>query len=139
MRQAIYDTLSADNTLMAILSGGLYHEIMEISRQNTPAAFDANREIQPCALLKFTTSSPEGPFDYSAQLFFSLYFYQRVGVAQLEAALDRVYELLHQQKVTPASGGCWLILHTNDVLDQEDTALQCSLALSRYMAVINRR
>lgn len=139
MRQAIYNTLTADSTLMAILTGGLHYDVAEINRQSTPAAFDANKEIQPCALLKFTTNSPDGPFDDSAQLFFSLYFYQRAGVNQIEAALDRVYALLHQQKVTPGSGACWLILHTNDVLDQEDTALRCSLAMSRYMAVINRR
>ena len=137
MRDAIKTLLENDATLMATLTGGL-HTKAEISRQDTPTAFDANDEILPCALLHFGTQTPVGPYPHGSQLYFALMFYERSGYDNIETARARAYTLLHRQKVTPATGACWGIRHADDVLDQEDTALGCSLAISRYVATIRR-
>lgn len=137
MRDAIKTLLENDATLMAILTGGL-HTATEISRQDTPGAFDASDEILPCALLQFGSETPVAPYPHGATLYFSLMFYERSGYTNIEAARARAYLLLHRQKVTPATGACWGIRHADDVLDQEDTALGCSLAISRYYGVIRR-
>jgi hypothetical protein len=137
VRDAIYDLLTSDSELMAILTGGL-HTKTEISRQNTPAAFDANDEIQPCGLLKFETQTPWGPHEHGSRLYFSVMLYQRSGYDDVEAARERLYQLLHRQKVTPSNGGCWEIQHAGDVPDVEDGALGCSLAVSRFVATVLR-
>ena len=137
MRDAIETLLGTDSTLMSILTGGL-HTAVEITRQETPAAFDSNGEIQPCALLKFDSVAPDGPYEHGAMLHFSLLFYERSGYDNVEAARQRAYVLLHREKVRPATGACWEIRHADDVLDREDEALGCRLAISRYYAVIRR-
>lgn len=137
MRDAIFDLLSADATLMGTLTGGLHTET-EISRQGTAAAFDANGEIEPCGLLRFETQTPWGPFEDSSRLYFSVMFYERAGYVSIEAARARVYALLHRVRVCPAAGGCWEIRHADDVLDTEDEALGCKLAVSRFVATISR-
>ena len=137
MRDAVVAVLEGDETLMATLTGGV-HTATEINRQLTPTAFDDNGEIEPCALVKFETEGPWGVHDHSARLFFSVMFYERSGYTSIETARARVYSLLHRQRVTPASGGCWEIRHSDDVLDQEDTALGCGLAVSRFYAIVKR-
>jgi hypothetical protein len=140
MRDAIHTLLSNDSTLMATLVGGLYDaaDVGEISRQETPSAFDANGEIQPCGLLRFGTIAPTGPYLHGARLSFSIYLYELQGYTDIETVRARVYALLQQATVTPAAGGCWEIRHTDDVLDTRDSALECSLAVSRFEAVIRR-
>ena len=140
MRAAILDLLSGDSTLMATLTGGLYDagSVGQISRQGTAAAFDANEEILPCGLLKFSSQGEFGPYEHSSRLFFSVMLYERVGYGSIETARARVYALLHRERVTPVSGGCWEIRHADDVLDVQDEALGCSLAVSRFWAVVNR-
>lgn len=137
MRDAIYDLLNDDATLMATLTGGL-HTKAEISRQATPTAFDSNDEIQPCGLLKFETQTPWGVHDHSSRLYFSVMLYERSGYDNIETARGRVYTLLHRQKVSPASGGCWEIRHAGDTPDTEDPALGCSLGVSRFEATVSR-
>ncbi len=124
---------------MAILPGGVQQAI-EITRQATPDAFDANSEIHPCALLKLSTDAPTGPHLTSSRLTFNLYFYQLSGYTAIEAARYRAYSLLHRQKITPDNEhtSCWQILHSNSILGQEDQALRCAMAMSRYQAYINR-
>jgi hypothetical protein len=143
MRDAIYDLLSADATFVGILGGRLYQarEVGEISRQTTPGAFDANGEIRPCALLRFGATVPLAPHPHGARQFFELYFYERQGYAHIEAARERAYVLLQQAKLTPGTGaswGCWEVHHTDDVGDGRDGALGCSLAVSRYEAIVRR-
>jgi len=137
VRDAIYQRLVGDGTLMATLTGGLYSRT-EISRQNTPAAFDDSSEILPCGLLKLETQTPWGPYKHGSRLYFSLLLYQRAGYEAIETARARLYSLLHYQKVTPSLGGCWHIAHAGDVPDVEDTALGCSLVISRFVATISR-
>jgi hypothetical protein len=143
MRDAIYDLLSADITFLDLLPGGLYQarDVGEISRQTTPDAFDANGEILPCALIRFGVTTPAGPHVHGARQHFALYFYERAGWEHIDAARERAYVLLHMQALVPGAGdswGCWEIHHADDVGDGRDTALGCSLAVSRYEAIVRR-
>lgn len=138
MIDAIVDLLRNDPALSAILSGGV-HRAAEISRQATPDAFDQRRELRPCALVKQETAIPWGPHADSGRLFVTVWFYDRAGYSSIEAARKRVYQLLHRTKLTPADGsGCYDIRHANDLLDQEEPASGATMAMSRYVATIQR-
>lgn len=137
MRDALYNLLTGDGTLMATLTGGLYTG-QQISRQHAAAAFDANDELLPCALMRFGNEEPIGPYTHSAALDVDVYLYQRSGsgFASVEAARKRIYILLHRQSVVPVNGGtCWQIRHTNSVLDTRDDVLDASMAVARYRAI----
>ena len=139
MLTAIYNKLTGDSTLMATLTGGV-HRAQEISRQTPPGAYDVNLEIKPCALLKGTTATPWGPHTDSGRLYLQVLLYERHGYTSIEAARRRIYDLLHDTQLTPTSGdGCYEIVHTGDVLEQEDGALGAALAVSRYMATVQRK
>lgn len=132
MESAVYDLLGSDAELMQVLTGGVYHQLIEITRQAAPDAFDDNKEIKPCCLIKTTNDSPDGPYDHSSRATLTLFFYERAGYANIKAAMLRTFELLHKQKVTPGTGTCWQINWNNDIPGQEDKALNCSLGVSRY-------
>lgn len=129
LRETVQTALQADTTLMALLTGGV-HAAIEISRQDTPTAFDANAELKPCALVRIPTDTPTGPYDTSTRTAVEIYFYQRAGYSTIDAALARVFALLNRVKLM----GTWEIRHGDDVTDQEDAALACSLHMSRYYA-----
>lgn len=134
LREDILEVLTDDTALMALLTGGI-HSATEISREITPAAFDANKELLPCALLKMEPDAPFGPYVTSSQHFFSLMVYQRIGYDVIDAALLAIYALLHQQRF---GNGVWLILWQDDTNDARDEALNASLAVGRYAAVRKR-
>lgn len=127
-RDDVKAVLEADATLISLLTGGFYAG-GTINRQDTPAAFDGNSEILPCLLVNAGNTTPAGPFEHSAREFVDVYLYQRSGYDVIDQAIERVYVLLHRQKV--GSSG-WIMLHFDDNRDQRDTALSCSLAVSRY-------
>jgi len=129
LREDIQTTLAADATLAALLTGGIYAGTT-ISRQGTPEAFDANSELLPSALVSVETESPNGPYVTSSRLFLTVRFYQDGGYDVIDDARERVFALLNAQKV---GTNVWEILHTDDVLDQADPGLGCSLTVSRYV------
>lgn len=131
-RTEIAELLAADSTLMAILTGGV-HAAREITRQGTPTAFDVNLELLPCALVKTPTEAAFGPYDDSASEFAHIYLYERSGFASIDAALERIYTLLHQQKISGER--VWEIIWANDIKDQEDPALDASMHMSIYQVV----
>lgn len=142
MRQAIYNALQADSALLALLPGGLFDAatVGEISRQFTPAAFDANGELQACALLRYRGQNALGagsPYRHGARGTVELYFYNQPD----DQARERVYDLLHEAQLSPVGSAAanWRIEHTDDVLGQEDQALKAQLDLSRYTVLIRRR
>lgn len=138
MIAAIVALLQADATLLALLTGGV-HRAQEISRQGTPTAYDANKEIKPCVLVKQEVATPWGVHHDSGRLYVMMYFYERSGYTSIEAARSWVYALLHRSQVTPVGGGgCYEIRHESDVLDQEDAALGAAMVVSRYVATIQR-
>lgn len=135
MRATLAAYLLADTTLIALLTGSI-HTGTQISRQDTPTAFDSNGEIKPCALLKIESEVPSGPYETSSRMFVVVYFYQRSGYTTIDAALARVYTLLHRHKFS--SKNVWEVRHTDDVCDQEDQAMGCSVSFSRY-EIVRRR
>ncbi len=129
IRSAILAILAGDMTLLATLTGGVY-SATEISRQLTPAAFDANGEVKPCALLSLEAEDPVGPFETGSREFVTVHFYERQGYTAIDAALARVYALLHRKHA--GAEHVWDIRHAGDILDQYDPTLSCSLSISRY-------
>ena len=137
MIEEIVGLLQGDSQLAAILPGGVWRAV-EISRQATPDAYDEWHELRPCALVKGEGQTPWGPHRDSSRLYVTVWFYQQGGYDAIEAARKRVYALLHKTRLTPAEGGCYEIVHVNDLIDQEDAALGVPMAMSRYMATVQR-
>lgn len=122
---------------MGYLTGGLYQDV-EISRQETPGAFDANGELLPCGLLRQESQIPSRVYVRGSRLFLLVYLYQRDGLGEIESARHRIYELLHDQQIQPSGGGCWRVRHANDLLDMEEPVLGARMMVSRYEAVVLR-
>jgi hypothetical protein len=125
----------ADLTMSGLLTGGVWSGIREISRNTAAQAFDANKELLPCTLIKAGTEIPRGPYKRSTQLVISIYFYQRTGNATIESAMDRAYELLHDKKI---GTGTFAILHDQTVhsyelFEREDNALDAQMGMQRYV------
>jgi len=125
-------TLTNNTALMAVLTGGVYNDVEEISRQNTPGAFDSNKEITPCALIKLGTETPRGPYERSVQTPITIYFYQRVGYDMIEYAMIAAYDLLNEKQI---GDGVWNLIFDVSVNQQRDTALDCALGSLRFVAV----
>ena len=144
MINEIHAVLSGDGTLTGLLTGGVHKGtvVHEVSRQNTPGAFDANKEILPTALVQQESLVPMSPFEPypdGARLYVLVHLYQRFGYETIEGARKRVYELLHRTRFNSADGTkCWRIEHSNDLLGMEDMGLNCAMQVSRYVAVIER-
>lgn len=136
MRDTIRAYLAADTTLMASLTGGLYAG-GEISRQDTPAAFDANNEIEPCGLVALETQVPGLVYADGARLFFTVTCWERSGYTNIDAALERVYDLLHEKKIGVTSA-LWQVEWVEDSADIEDPGLLCPMKYGRYVAVRRR-
>ena len=133
MRDEIVAALAGDHTLAALLTGGVYGGV-EISRQFTPAAFDATtKEILPCALVKVENESHVWPYWTGSRAFVLVLFYQRYGYTAIDPAMERAFALLNMTKV--GGSGMWNVVHANDVRDLRDQALDCSMAMSRYVAM----
>jgi len=133
---AILAALQGDAALGTILTGGLYDGVAvdDISRQTTPSAYDEWGEMKPCAILKPETQAPVGPHPDGARLFVALWFYQQRGAAQIDAARERAYQVLHRATLA----GSWDVRHANDVLGTEVAALGVPVIMSRYVATVNR-
>lgn len=122
--------LESDGTLMGILTGGI-HDAVEISRQETPTAFDANLELLPCGLVKVENEVPFGRNDTSTRAFVLISLYERSGYTNIYSAINRVFTILHRQNGIAGTVDFRLVGETPD---QHDPALDSSLALIRYQA-----
>ena len=139
MYEAIVTTLKADSTLTDLIIGGIHSNVIEISRQTTPGAFDDSKELLSCALVKPGTIRPAGPLIHGHAQTVQIYLYQRSGFDVLDQAARRIYTLLHDQRIAPVNeSGAWLVRNTFQNIGLEDTALNCSLGLLRYEALIRR-
>lgn len=128
---SIKAALEADTALMALLTGGIHVGVEEITRQNTPTAFDANKEIMPCVLIKEGTELPlRSGFLRAVNAPVTLYFYQRQGFEVIEPAMDYAYTDLNEQKI---GSGVWNIEFDVRVNQQRDTALDCALGSLRFV------
>lgn len=163
LAETMHETLAADATFMAILTGGLYlvdepdhasvgagaqqHPINPESADNggTPGAYEtvsggSVKRLKPCGLIttstETTSQSGEG-----RQTFVHLYLYDRIGYARTRAARQRARVLLHNQRVLVGTKGVELY-HENDLTNSADDSLvggdgkrPCSMERSAYRGV----
>jgi len=129
----IKTALLANAPLAAILTGSIHIDVEEISRQNTPTAFDATtKELKPCALIKIGVESrmSSGLAD-SVNTPLVIYFYERQGYANISSAMSLVFAQLSDQKI---GTNVWQIHFDIAVNQQRDTALDCALGSLRFVA-----
>lgn len=128
----IKTALTADTALMALLTGGVHVDVEEISFQKTPSAFDTNKEIKPCALIKLPNEVAAGPFVRAVRTTVVIYFYQYSGYSVIDPAMQKVFDDLNNTQV---GSNVWNIEFTNAVRQQRDQALDCPLGYLRFSAV----
>ena len=133
---AIFAALQGDAPLTALLPGGLDDGVagQDISRQETPDAYNEWGEMKPCAILKPETQAPTGPHPDGARLFVALWLYQQMGAAEIDAARERAYRVLHRQTLA----GMWEVRHANDILGGETAGLDLPTIMSRFVLTVNR-
>ena len=119
--------------LMLVLTGGVFNDVEEISRQNTSGAFDVDKEIKPCALIKFNTEIPfsAAKIANAVQTPITIYFYERAGYANIEAAMGMTFDLLNDTQIGTS---VWRVEFDIAVYQQRDTALDCPLGSLRFVA-----
>lgn len=136
LRDAVKTLLEADATLMATLTGGIYHR-GGINRTATPDAYDTAGKLEPCAVIALETTTPLGPADFDFEtVWFAVYLYEEEGgaYAHIDTAADRVRALLHRQTVTISAGGVHEIRHADSVGDQYDDAMRAEMRMERFYA-----
>lgn len=124
--------LEADLALMALLTGGIHTGIEEINRQSAAGAFDANKEILPCVLIKIPLEVPAGPYVSSVRTTVTIYFYQRSGYGVIDQAISLVFTDLNEKQIGTR---VWNLQYENGVYQQRDQALDCPLGTLRFTAV----
>ena len=135
LSDSIKTALEDDDSLMTLLTGGIFNEVEEISKQNTAAAFDANGEIKPCALIKLGVETKAGPHARSVRTPFRIYFYQRQGYDVIDPAMEIVFGLLNDQQIGER---VWNIEYGSEINQQRDQALDCALESQVWNAIRNR-
>ncbi len=125
--------LWADAGLMAILTGGIFPKVA-ISKDQTPAAFDDDGTLKPCASVKFPDDQNLGPpyINYATQLTF--YLYQQEAYDSIDFAAVSLKAKLHEQKIPSTGGprGIYTVLHDNTIYHTRDTALDCALNVCNF-------
>jgi hypothetical protein len=131
--------LQADAALEAILTGGIYNGLLvpEITRQSAPAAYDEFAELLPCGLVQVESASPWGPHADSGRIYLVVWLYAQHDYEALDAARDRIYQLLHREQLSSADG-IYDCRHANDVMGAEMVALGVPTMLSRYVITVER-
>jgi hypothetical protein len=127
----VKSALEADAALMVLLTGGVHNDVEEISRQSVPAAFDANQELLPSALIKLGTEIKLQPTRRGVQTPITIYFYQRSGYDVIEQAMSLAFNDLNEKKIGVS---VWNIEHDITIHQQRDTALDCPLGALRFVA-----
>jgi hypothetical protein len=129
----IRSVLEADGVLMILLTGGIHIGVEELSRENTPTAFDATtRELKPSALVKIGVESRlRSGIDNSVNTPFTIYFYDRQGYDNIEQAMSLAFTDLNETKI---GDGIWNVEFDLAVHQQRDAALDCALGSLRFIA-----
>lgn len=130
----IRETLEADGALMALLTGGVYSGISEITRQSAPGAFDANAELRPCALVKLSDTTA-APVDFAGEQLVGIWVYHRDSDEQIYIILDRIYMLLHRRNF---GGGMFECRWAFDNTSLQDEALNARMGVTRFTVPRNR-
>jgi hypothetical protein len=143
LAQAVKSELSSDGTLSGLATyffdsytvgeDGLTRDMITVP--GTP-------NIAPTVYIKWSTKAP---FDMEVlranEQYFEVYCYQQKGYSSIELMRQRVFELLHLERVdfdTPAGDICRQIEWAGDILGMRDEGLKASMERSRFRAVITR-
>lgn len=144
LAETVHELLTADATLMAILTGGLYlvdepdpDEVGAGAQQNpinpapadkggTPDAYETLgggqvKYLKPCGLVTTSTDNTLQK-GHGRGTFVHLYFYDRLGYANTRRARERARAILHDRKVTVNGKGVEL-MHTNDLTNTADDTI----------------
>lgn len=126
--------MQGSDLLIYLLPGGMYSAITvgEISRQFTPEAFDANSELQPCALVKIGVEVPRGPYPDSVQTPVQIFFYQKYTSAEIDNAMTITFALLNYAKI---GVGTWRVEYESGGWNQADDVLNAILHVLRFNAI----
>ena len=127
----IQNILEADGTLETALTGGIYIDVADINRQDTPGAFDGNGEIMPCCLIKTGNENTRENVIRAVTTPLVIYIYQRRNYDQIDIALEQIHALLEMYHTT----GVWQIRFDSEIARAWDDALSCSLAIQRFNVI----
>lgn len=129
---AIYNLLSADATIAALITGGVYRQRLapEISRQYTPAAFDSARNILPTMMIRLADSSIlfGGYIGYNAEI----RYWEKWNYTNIELARERVKCLLHKQTIFDGVDRRVHLTASYWSGEIEDTSIDSRLLIDRY-------
>lgn len=140
LRAAIKGALENDATLAGLLTGGVYDR-RGISRTLTPAAFDANGAIEPCAVVTEEVTSPIGHREWAFErVHFLVWLYEDEGggYGTIDQAKLRVRYVLHNQTVATDDGAVHHIEHTDSLGDSYDDVLKAEMTYERFVAYRKR-
>jgi len=136
--------LEADATLLATSTGGVwdYDETgrLGINRTTTPGAFDDNKVIKPCVLLRLRSSEPnpflqdEGARYSGVTEMLEVWFYEDSGYSNIETMRDRVWTLLHAVQLSDT----FMCLWAGDVRGGRDTDLNANVERSTYQVTTKK-
>lgn len=138
IRTDIRETLAADATLAAILTGGIYDasELPEdgLTPSGVPGAFDAVGRLSPVAVVRFSTMTETELIGASKRRFFQIWIYDDVGYANIDTAQARCRVLLHRRKRFKTDGGT--VYYTTWVDDTDEMRAEelggKPMGMSRY-------
>ena len=131
---AIHAVLVADATLAALLPGGVYKGLPEITRQLAPGAFDGASELRPCALARGADERPDGPARIAGAQMVSVWVYAASDGA-VEAALERIDALLRKRHM---GDGMWEASPFGANWGWREEALACRGGVARYEVYVYR-
>ena len=144
VESTIKAVLEGDATLLATATGGVWSfdetGHMGISRTLTPTAFDSTGVIKPCVLVAQRNANPglTVPDDASQVMdvrqVVECYCYSDASFATIATMKDRVYALLHAQRLTGPVRVDW----AGDFRGPRDLDLDAWVERSDYLCVYVR-
>ena len=127
----------ADGSLMAILTGNVYQSgnvgYEGITRDTASGAFDANKYLLPCALVKQRGEIPDGIIQEqigqmaSAAQVVEIWLYQDRGYAAIDAALARLFNLFYGYQFADSFPVQWI----NTINREKDEGALMGSSLAR--------
>lgn len=129
VKTAIYQRMTADAPLLALLTGGVYQVAELTPTMDAPTPFDEVGRMRPSALIRHEASSAVGPNARFDRQFAVVFFYDQSGYTAIDSALDRTRVILHEQRV---GGGTYELRHVDTIRDQYDDALLAYMHRARY-------
>ncbi len=145
-RETQFETvMEADATLVALLTGGIYTKettgVEGLSRETTPAAFDANGYLKPCALIRQRDLVPDNAVrDPMAQKASAaqtveiwLYADAGAGYSAIDSARNRLYTLFEGYQF---AGDGFEVAWTNSLGNLRDPGALRNAAMSRIDFIV---